>query len=279
MCVPSRSQPPARNATPSISTGSALAVQSNGSLLTNRHVVANCGTVAISQPGATAEAATVALKSEQLDLAILRAESPKPYVAVSRNTPVQSGEQVVAPGFPYKGLRAKEINVCTRDAGDREAAGMPPSLTAGSDCDAHGWIYSAGYSWGEKEFVCVRPWKPAKDKGFALDVDSFKQYCFYVPAGAAKARKFRWTSRPEPGRGQGASLLHFESAAWWLVVSPPVHAQTKLSQPTVDEFERLVVLVPAVLVDHREAHAATRVDATPVDVVEGPPKKGGSRPR
>ncbi|MFZ5639026.1 MAG: hypothetical protein ACOY82_20855 [Pseudomonadota bacterium] len=47
----------------------------------------------------------------------------------------------------------------------------------GGDRDAHGCPVAAGYTWCERERVCVRPWELAREKGFDNTADGFAAYC------------------------------------------------------------------------------------------------------
>lgn len=106
-----RRKPEIQKPTPSRSTGSALAVSRDGLLLTNHHVVKGCDSIRVSQPGAKPEQATSAQSNAEVDLAILKVGANLPASAIFRDSPVRSGEQVVALGFPYSGLLATEVNV------------------------------------------------------------------------------------------------------------------------------------------------------------------------
>ena len=58
-----------------------------------------------------------------------------------------------------------------------EAESPTQKIRIGADRDLHGCIGSAGYAWCLREHACVRPWVLAKQKGFELNTESFKNYC------------------------------------------------------------------------------------------------------
>jgi len=86
-------------------TGTGFFITRQGHILTNAHVVQECGSIAIQQQGTGTSAAQVAAIDKQNDLALLRTDARSTSTAAFRgDRPVRPGESVVAYGFPLNGL-------------------------------------------------------------------------------------------------------------------------------------------------------------------------------
>lgn len=111
----SRHGPPERQprSRPSVLTGSAFLVAEGGLLLTNNHVVAKCDSLTASQAGRPPQSAVVVRRDAKLDLALVKTASMNGTGVTFRAHPVRPGEQVIALGFPLRGLLATEVNVST----------------------------------------------------------------------------------------------------------------------------------------------------------------------
>ena len=92
-------------------SGSAFAVDRNGLLLTNAHVVDGCTELEVQNRTGISYRARVQGRDERNDLALLSIGQPLPSVARFRDTPARSGEDVIAVGFPLRGLLATDLNV------------------------------------------------------------------------------------------------------------------------------------------------------------------------
>jgi S1-C subfamily serine protease len=92
-----------------VATGTAFAINQEGSYLTNYHVVRGCKSLLLNSVPAT-----VVHFDESDDLALLTSSYRSPVAAVFRG-PVdgRAGETVVAIGFPLSGLLADQANVTT----------------------------------------------------------------------------------------------------------------------------------------------------------------------
>lgn len=93
-------------------SGSAFVVSREGHLLTSNHVVADCTVVDIGGDGT----ATVVGRDTTNDLALLQARTPsglelQPLTARSR--PIRLGEEVVALGYPLRGILGAGLNATT----------------------------------------------------------------------------------------------------------------------------------------------------------------------
>jgi S1-C subfamily serine protease len=93
------------------SSGSAFAVHPAGKLLTNSHVVEGCSEVSVTDRTGRVRDARVETRDERNDLALISLDSPVADIASFRRLPVRSGEDVVAVGFPRRGLLATDVNV------------------------------------------------------------------------------------------------------------------------------------------------------------------------
>jgi S1-C subfamily serine protease len=111
--APPRSPPVPAEQMPRRWSGSALLVAKEGILLTNSHVVAGCKSLTSSQPNGPAAHGKVLHQDLQSDLAIVKIPPVGSLPAMFRSTPSRAGEQVIALGFPYKGLLSSEVIVST----------------------------------------------------------------------------------------------------------------------------------------------------------------------
>ena len=92
-------------------TGTGFAVDHEGTLVTNEHVISTCATISIHQ-GAQRVVGTVRARDHASDLALIKLPQPTAKVATIRRGPVvRLGEQVVAYGFPLVGALATEGNL------------------------------------------------------------------------------------------------------------------------------------------------------------------------
>lgn len=101
------------HATSASISGTAFSVSHAGFLLTNNHVINGCESVTLTTMDGRQETARIAFRDERNDLALLATKAPLSDIAVFRRTPIRSGEDVIALGFPYRGLLATDVNVST----------------------------------------------------------------------------------------------------------------------------------------------------------------------
>jgi hypothetical protein len=112
-----RAQPPPspRSASPTDSTtrttGSAFAVHESGVILTNSHVVEGCSEVTVSGVDGTNLVGRIRGRDIRNDLALIAVGSALPSIASFRSSPIRAGEDIVALGFPLRGLLATDLNV------------------------------------------------------------------------------------------------------------------------------------------------------------------------
>ena len=89
-------------------TGSGFVVDAQGHVLTNAHVVGDCGRILMG----LGDTATLVAKDVRNDLALLEDTEARSMPAlVFRSDPVKLGEEVVAAGFPLHGILADSINI------------------------------------------------------------------------------------------------------------------------------------------------------------------------
>jgi len=91
-------------------TGSAFAVHSSGKLLTNNHVVEGCSEVTVSSAGGDPLTGRIQARDVRNDLALIALNSPLSSIASFRRTPIRSGEDVIALGFPLNWVLATDLN-------------------------------------------------------------------------------------------------------------------------------------------------------------------------
>jgi len=104
---PSSSLPPSATQK---SIGSGVVIGTHGEVLTNAHVVENC--IKITIGSSSASAASLVVRDEKNDLAVVRGDLPlSPVVAFREGKPVRAGDAVVALGYPLSGLLATTPNV------------------------------------------------------------------------------------------------------------------------------------------------------------------------
>jgi TPR repeat protein len=97
--------PPAPRSAPKSSvSGSGFFINANGEILTNNHVVEDCGTSAVSRLGAVISMATVAARNARDDLAVLSTGIASPVHGVLRGgKPIRPADSVVVYGYPLSG--------------------------------------------------------------------------------------------------------------------------------------------------------------------------------
>ena len=86
-------------------------VSSAGNLLTNSHVVRECASVDVLLPSGETVSARVVARDTRNDLALVSVSHPFLSVASFRRNPIRSGEDIIALGYPYRGLLASDVNV------------------------------------------------------------------------------------------------------------------------------------------------------------------------
>ncbi|HKX09923.1 MAG TPA: tetratricopeptide repeat-containing serine protease family protein [Stellaceae bacterium] len=93
-------------------TGSGFFVTTSGHLLTNNHVVADCGEVKVTE-GEHSTPAKVLATDPDLDLALVQLPHAVPTAVVFRENAPRLGENVVVMGFPLSGLLTSDAVVTT----------------------------------------------------------------------------------------------------------------------------------------------------------------------
>jgi serine protease Do len=100
------------NGEPNIKTGTAFIVAKSGQLITNAHVVKDCKTLAVEQPGVSGLiAANVLAQDRTNDLALIQAATPFPNSSIPKfRQHVRLGEDVFVFGYPLTGIVASSGN-------------------------------------------------------------------------------------------------------------------------------------------------------------------------
>lgn len=105
--------PSPSRSTPRRSSGSAFLVSTEGHLVTNAHVVDRCSALTASRPGTPPQPAVVKYSDPKTDIAIVETKRDPSSPFAFRLSSLQSGEAVVALGYPLRGLLANEVGVST----------------------------------------------------------------------------------------------------------------------------------------------------------------------
>ena len=93
-------------------SGSGVVIGAHGEILTNAHVIRNCGPITVRSASGEAAPALIVERDEKNDLAVVRRTLPLTAVAVFRDGgPVRAGDAVVALGYPLSGLLARTANL------------------------------------------------------------------------------------------------------------------------------------------------------------------------
>ncbi len=94
--------------------GTGFLVSTNGHLVTNAHVVQGCVGDIQGNPSGEAPAKLRLVSSDETnDLALLQATGPFKDIAKIRDKAIQSGDSVVAIGYPFHGLLTSDFTVTT----------------------------------------------------------------------------------------------------------------------------------------------------------------------
>lgn len=96
---------------PSQKSGTGFVVSAQGHILTNAHVVEGCSDVVLYRGQAVVSSAKVTARDERNDLALISSGRAWSNFASFRRNPIRAGEDIVALGYPYRGLLAAEVNV------------------------------------------------------------------------------------------------------------------------------------------------------------------------
>ena len=98
-------------------SGSGSVVTSDGYIVTNRHVVNGCQSLAVRADSTAGSPAQVVALHARDDLAVIRTDASFGAVAAFRmGTGIRPGDDIVAVGFPLAGLLADEPSVTTGSA-------------------------------------------------------------------------------------------------------------------------------------------------------------------
>jgi hypothetical protein len=167
-------------------TGTGFYVARDGSLLTNNHVVAECGSMRISDGGDGIPAKVIAVDPDR-DLALLLAPKPVGAAATFRADKSRRGENIVVVGFPLSGLLSSEPIVTTGIisalAGMRDdqrvlqiSAPIQPGNSGGPVFDASGRI--AGIAVGTLDTVQLARaiGVVPENVNFAIKADEARQF-------------------------------------------------------------------------------------------------------
>jgi S1-C subfamily serine protease len=94
-------------------TGTGIVISSNGHVVTNHHVIDGCGEITGNLSGEARIKLRLVSSDETNDLALLQAPTPFKETAVIRENAVQTGDGVIAIGYPFHGLLTSDFTVTT----------------------------------------------------------------------------------------------------------------------------------------------------------------------
>ncbi|RZN30872.1 trypsin-like peptidase domain-containing protein [Bradyrhizobium sp. Leo121] len=94
-------------------TGTGIVISSNGHVVTNHHVIDGCGEITGNLSGEAPVKLRLVSSDETNDLALLQAPTPFKEAAVIRENSVQTGDGVIAIGYPFHGLLTSDFTVTT----------------------------------------------------------------------------------------------------------------------------------------------------------------------
>jgi hypothetical protein len=93
-------------------SGSGVAIGTQGEILTNSHVVENCAKITVQLSSNNSQTAVLVARDQKNDLAVVRIDTaPASITAFRDGTPIRAGDTVVALGYPLSGLLASSANL------------------------------------------------------------------------------------------------------------------------------------------------------------------------
>jgi hypothetical protein len=104
---------PAATSPPKQRSGTAFVVDAGGRLLTNAHVVADCARIELTYGDGRRVGGRIVVRDARADLALLEGAAPATAVAAFARAGARAGDDVIALGYPLRGLLAMEANVST----------------------------------------------------------------------------------------------------------------------------------------------------------------------
>jgi S1-C subfamily serine protease len=111
--APAPAPAPVTTVPPKQRSGTAFVVDASGRLLTNAHVVADCARIELTYGDGRRVGGRIAVRDPRSDLALLEGAVPATAVAAFARAGARAGDDVIALGYPLRGLLAMEANVST----------------------------------------------------------------------------------------------------------------------------------------------------------------------
>jgi len=96
-----------------LGSGTAFAINDQGHLLTNHHVIEDCNSLTFQLPGQNPVPASVVASNEAMDLALLSADLLTVPASMDLQTRLRLGDEVVVYGFPLLGDLSSQGNLTT----------------------------------------------------------------------------------------------------------------------------------------------------------------------
>lgn len=104
---------PPKQGKPVSKTGTGFVISANGHIVTNNHVISGCDEINGNLSGEAPIKLRLVSSDETNDLALLQAPSPFKEFATIREYSIQTGDGVIAIGYPYHGLLTSDFTVTT----------------------------------------------------------------------------------------------------------------------------------------------------------------------
>lgn len=192
------------NGTPQIAgSGTAFAVTTEGHLVSNYHVVAECSSLSFQLPGALPIEATIISTNESSDLALLKVDStttPAPFRDQGR---IRLGDEIVVYGFPLLGELSSNGNLTSglvsalTGLGDdlstfQISAQIQPGNSGGPVFDRFGAVVGVVVSTANQDYFAQQSGNIPQNVNFAITSDITQSFL------RSNNIRYEVSARPEP---------------------------------------------------------------------------------
>lgn len=173
-----------RNASPLASSlrlagiGTAFFVGHDGTLISNSHVTKDCRGLTVETAGGTPVVARLLAQRPADDLALVKADIAPPAVAIFRRPVEMTGQNVLAAGYPVRGLvpiNPQYVDGALngpRDASNRRfmfRADIRPGNSGGPLLDEQGLVVGVVFAKVDTVKVYQKTGKVVRDLGYGID--------------------------------------------------------------------------------------------------------------
>jgi S1-C subfamily serine protease len=165
-----------------VGSGTAFAVTSEGHLVTNYHVIAECSSLTFQLPGTAATEATVVSTNESFDLALLRTSMSTSAAPFQDRSRIRLGDEIVVYGFPLLGdlssqgnLTSGVVSALTGLNDDLStfqiSAQIQPGNSGGPVFDRYGAVVGVVVSTANQEYFAQQSGNIPQNVNFAITAD------------------------------------------------------------------------------------------------------------